>query len=80
MAQDFESLLKEVFGEPLSRLTQFQTDQLGRLTGKLQEIARAAVQEELTRLQTEVSELRARLTRLEEERLQNAADSVESAV
>lgn len=80
MAQDFEQLLKDLFGEPLSRLTQFQSDQLSRLTGKLQEIARASMQEDITRLQTEVSELRARLTRLEEERLQNAADSVESAV
>jgi ubiquinone biosynthesis protein UbiJ len=77
MAQDFEQLLKDLFGEPLSRLTQFQTDQLGRLTTKLQEIARAAMQEDIAHLQTEVAELRARLTRLEEERVQNAADSIQ---
>jgi hypothetical protein len=76
MAQDFESLFKEIFGEPLSRITQFQSDQLGKLTAKLQEIAREAVKEDLARLGTEVTELRTRLTRLEEERAQAAADSL----
>ena len=79
MAQDFESLLKEVFGEPLSRLTQFQSDQLGKLTARLQEIAREAVKEDLARLTTEVTELRTRLARLEEERAQSAADSLEAS-
>ncbi|HEX8168947.1 MAG TPA: hypothetical protein VF824_00230 [Thermoanaerobaculia bacterium] len=76
MAQDFEQLLKDVFGEPLSRLTQFQTDQLAKLTSRLQDIAREAVKEEFTKLNTEVAELRSRLTRLEEERVQQAADQV----
>jgi uncharacterized protein YPO0396 len=79
MAQDFESLLKDVFGEPLSRLTQFQSDQLGKLTARLQEIAREAVKEDLARLGTEVTELRTRLARLEEERAQKAADSLEAS-
>ncbi len=77
MAQDFESLFKEVFGEPLSRLTQFQSDQFGKLTTRLQEIAREAVREDLARLGTEVTELRARLARLEQDRAEAAADSVE---
>jgi uncharacterized protein YPO0396 len=77
MAQDFEQLLKDVFGEPLSRLTQFQSDQLGKLTARLQEIAREAVKDDFTKLYTEVNELRARLTTLERERAQNAADSLE---
>ncbi len=77
MAQDFETLLKEVFGEPLSRITQFQSDQLGKLTAKLQEIAREAVREDLARLGTEVTELRTRLARLEEERAQAAAESLD---
>lgn len=76
MAQDFEQLLKDVFGEPLSRLTQFQSDQMGRLMSRLQEIAREAVKDELNKLHTEVGELRARLTRLESERAQAAADSL----
>jgi hypothetical protein len=78
MAQDFEQLLKEIFGEPLSRITQFQSDQLGKLTARLQDIAREAVKDELTRLTTELTELRARVAVLEEERAQKAADSLES--
>lgn len=77
MAQDFETLLKEVFGEPLSRITQFQSDQLGKLTAKLQEIAREAVKEDLARLTTEITELRTRLARLEEERAEAASESLE---
>ena len=79
MAQDFETLLKDVFGEPLSRLTQFQSDQLGKLTARLQEIAREAVREDLARLGTEVTELRTRLARLEEERAEKAAESLETS-
>lgn len=79
MAQDFESLLKDIFGEPLSRLTQFQSDQVAKLTARLQEIAREAVKDDLTKLQQEVAELRSRLARLEEERAQAAADSLESS-
>ncbi|HEX7707136.1 MAG TPA: hypothetical protein VF701_11825 [Thermoanaerobaculia bacterium] len=79
MAQDFEQLLKDVFGEPLSKLTQFQSDQVQKLTTKLQEIAREAVKDELSRLQIDVAELRSRLARLEEERAQAAADSVETS-
>ncbi|MGZ8709445.1 MAG: hypothetical protein ACXW31_07740 [Thermoanaerobaculia bacterium] len=76
MAQDFESLLKDVFGEPLSRLSQFQSDQIGKLTARIQDLAREAVKDDLTKLQHEVTELRSRLARLEEERAQAAADSV----
>ena len=76
MAQDFEALLKEIFGEPLSRLTQFQSDQLGKVVNRVQEIAREAVKDDLTRLTQEVTELRTRLARLEEERAQAAADSL----
>ncbi len=79
MAQDFEQFLREVFGEPLSRLNQFQSEQMQRLMNKLQEIAREAVKEELTRLHTEVSDLRNRVARLESERAQAAADSVQTS-
>lgn len=79
MAQDFEALLKEIFGEPLSRLTQFQSDQLGKVVNRVQEIAREAVKDDLTRLTTEVTELRTRLARLEEERAQAAADSLDAS-
>jgi uncharacterized protein YPO0396 len=79
MAQDFEQLLKDVFGEPLSRLNQFQSDQLGKLTSRLQEIAREAVQEDITRLTNELADLRAHVAKLEEERAQAAADSLETS-
>ncbi len=79
MAQDFEQLLKEIFGEPLARLNQFQSEQMQRLMAKLQELAREAVKDELTRLHTEVGDLRTRVARLEAERAQAAADSVQNS-
>jgi hypothetical protein len=79
MAQDFEQLLKDVFGEPLSKISQFQSDQLAKLTGRLQDIAREAVKDDITKLQQEVLELRTRLARLEQERAQAAADSLEAS-
>ena len=79
MAQDLESLLKEVFGEPIAKLNQFQSEQMKRLMGKLQEVAREAVKDELGKLHTEIADLRTRLARLETERAQAAADSVETS-
>lgn len=79
MAQDFEQLFKEVFGEPLSKLSQFQSDQIQKLTAKVQEMAREAVKDDLQRLHQEIHELRTRLARLEEERAEAAADSVETS-
>lgn len=79
MAQDFEQLLKDVFGESLSRLTQFQSDQLGKLTARLQEIAREAVKDDFTKLHQEVNDLRSRLARLEQERAVAAAESLETS-
>ena len=79
MAQDFEQLLKDVFGEPLNKLSQFQSDQVAKLTSRLQDIARDAVKDEMTKLQQEVAELRTRIARLEAERAQAAADSLEAS-
>lgn len=79
MAQDFESLLKDVFGEPLSRLTQFQSDQVKKLTDRVQEMAREAVKDDLTKLHAEIGELRSRLALLEQERAQAAADAIETS-
>ncbi len=61
MQQDFEQLLKS---------------QLDRVTSKLQDLVRDAVKDELTKLHGEIGELRARLTRLESERVEAAADQV----
>lgn len=79
MAQDFEQFLKDVFGEPLSRLSQFQGEQMKKLSDKLQEIAREAVKEDLHKLHEEVNQLRARVTTLEAERATAAADSLETS-
>ncbi len=76
MAQDLDQFFKEIFGEPLSRLSTFSSEQMQRLNNKLQELAKEAVKDELAKLHTEIGELRARLARLESERAERAADSV----
>src|SRR5947199_2391607 len=76
MPQDFEQFLKDVFGEPLSRITQYSTEQRQRMQAKLQEFAREAVKDEINKLHQEIAELRARVTVLESERVQAAADQV----
>ena len=74
MAQDFEQFLKDVFGEPLNRITQYSSEQRQRMQTKLQEFARDAVRDELTKLHQEVAELRARVVVLESERAEAAAE------
>ncbi len=76
MAQDFEQFLREVFGEPLMRLTNFSNEQMQRLNAKLQELAREAVKDEFAKLHTEIAELRSRLAVLEAERVQASSDIV----
>ena len=76
MAQDFEQFLKDLFGEPLSKISHYSSEQLQRLQAKLQEFAREACKEELTKLHQEVAELRARVSVLESERVQASADQV----
>ena len=80
MAQDLESLLKEVFGEPLAKLSQFQGDQMKKLTSKLQEVAKEALKDELGKLHSEINDLRSRLARLEQERMEAVTDSIEPLV
>jgi hypothetical protein len=74
MAQDFEQLLKDVFGEPLSKISQYSTEQRQRMQAKLQEFAREAIKDELAKLHQEIAELRARMAVLESERVQASAD------
>lgn len=76
MPQDFEQFLKDVFGEPLSRLSQYSSEQKQRMQAKLQEFTREAVKDELAKLHQEVAELRARVAVLESERVQAAAEQV----
>lgn len=76
MPNDFEQLLKDLFGEPLNRLTQFSAEQTQRLQSRLQEMAREALKDELTKLHIEINDLRDRVATLEKERVQNGAESV----
>jgi hypothetical protein len=68
MAQEFEQLFKDVFG-----------DQLGKVTTRLGDLAREALKDDFAKLHGEINELRARLTTLEKERAEKAADSLESS-
>ena len=79
MAETIEQMLREVFGESLSRLNNFQSDQVKKLTSKLQEIARDSIKEDFVRMEREISALRERVATLETERAQKAADGLESA-
>jgi len=79
MPQDFEQFLKELFGEPLSRITQYSAEQRQRMQAKLQEFAREAVKDEISKLHQEIAELRARVTVLESERVQAAAEATQTS-
>ena len=76
MANDFEQLLKDLFDEPLSRISQFSTEQKQRMQTRLQEFAREALKDELTKLHAEVADLRDRVATLEKERIVEAAETV----
>jgi polyhydroxyalkanoate synthesis regulator phasin len=76
MAQDFESMLREVLGDSWNKLTQFQSDQVKKLTNRFSDLTREALKEELARLNGEINDLRARVAKLEAERAENAAESV----
>ena len=67
MPNDFEQLLKDLFGEPLNRLSQFSSDQTQRIQTRLQEFIHDAVKDELAKLHAEVNDLRARVAELEKE-------------
>jgi hypothetical protein len=76
MPHDFEQMLKEIFGESISRLSRFESDQMAKLTGKLQDLAREAVKDDLARLTQEVADLRARVATLEADRVAASAEQV----
>lgn len=76
MAQDFESMLREVLGDSWNKLTQFQSDQVKKLTTRFSDLTREAMQEELTKLHAEINDLRTRVAQLEAERAEKAAESV----
>jgi len=73
-AQDFESMLREVLGDSWNKLTQFQGDQVKKLTGRFAELTREAMKDELTRLHADLNDLRTRVAALEEERAERAGE------
>jgi cell division protein FtsB len=76
MPNDFEQLLKDVFGEPFNKLSQFSSEQTQKLQTRLQEFARESVKDELAKLHAEVNDLRARVAELEKEKIEEAAENV----
>ena len=72
MPNDFEQLLKDLFEEPLTRISQFSSEQTQRIQTRLQDFVREAVKEELAKLHGEVADLRARVAELEKERVEGA--------
>ena len=70
MAQDFEQMVKDVFGG----ITQFSSEQMTRLNAKLTELAREALKDELAKLHSDIADLRARVATLEAERIEASAE------
>jgi len=79
MPTDFEQALKDLFGEPLNRLGELSREQMQKMQARLQELVRDCMKEEVTRLHNEIAELRARVSTLESERAEKAAESLESS-
>jgi uncharacterized protein YPO0396 len=76
MAQDFESMLRDILGDSWNKLTQFQGDQVKKLTTRFSDLTREAMKDELAKLHADLNDLRARVAQLEAERVEKAAESV----
>lgn len=76
---DFEQTMKEIFGDGFAKLSAFQGEQMKKLQSKFQELAHDAMRDEMTRINTELSELRNRVTVLETERAQRASEGLEQS-
>jgi predicted nuclease with TOPRIM domain len=74
MAQDFESMLRDVLGDSWNKLTQFQGDQVKKLTNRFGDLTREALKDELARLNSEIKELSDRVAKLELERAERAGE------
>ncbi|MHB0970535.1 MAG: hypothetical protein ACYC7A_00295 [Thermoanaerobaculia bacterium] len=73
---ELDQFIREVFGDSVARLSQFQGDQMKKVVAKVQEIARDGVKDEIARLQSEITDLRSRVAMLEAERVEKAAEEV----
>ena len=70
MPQDFEQFVKEVFGG----ITQFSGEQMSKINTKLNDLVRECVKEELTKIHTEIAQLRERVATLESDRVAASAE------
>jgi uncharacterized protein YPO0396 len=68
MADTFEQTLKDIFGDSVNRLSQFQSEQTKRFMDRFREVVHEAIKDDLGKLEAEVLALRARVTALESER------------
>lgn len=73
---ELDQFIREVFGDSVARVSQFQGDQMKKVVAKVQEIAREGVKDEIARLQSEITDLRSRVAMLEAERVEKAAEEV----
>ncbi|HVT44012.1 MAG TPA: hypothetical protein VMT00_06455 [Thermoanaerobaculia bacterium] len=78
MANEIEQMLREMFGESWNKLTKFQSEQVAKITSRVEDLARAAVRDDLARLASEVAELERRVAMLEEERVKTAAEGTQA--
>ncbi|MGA7614055.1 MAG: hypothetical protein WBX15_02635 [Thermoanaerobaculia bacterium] len=74
---DLEQTLREIFGDSVDKLTQYQRDKMQKLQSKIRDIAHEALRDDLTRLSNEIIDLKTRVTELESERVRKAAEDVE---
>lgn len=74
---DLETTIRELLGDSINRLDQFQKEQVAKITRKVEDFTRSAIREEIQRMEGEIADLRARIARLEAERVE-ATEQVES--
>lgn len=63
--KEFEKFMKDVFGESVDRVKHFRDDQVKKIEGKLHELARDAVADEISTLRTKVETLEHKIATLE---------------
>lgn len=66
--EEFESTVRELFGESVTKMSEFRDEQIDRLEKKIQEIAHEGMKDELNRMSSEILDLRRRIQSLEHER------------
>ncbi|MBW3564462.1 MAG: hypothetical protein KY459_07040 [Acidobacteria bacterium] len=63
--KEFEKFMRDVFGESVDKVKHFRDDQVKRVEGKLHELARDAVADEISTLRTKIEALEHKIATLE---------------